>query len=134
MGDFNYKEFEKFRDNFAGLAKDYDKFLGDFLMTEGMKCLADTKRRTPVDTGNLRERWQLSGPFKRGDTKYVAIHNSVRYASWVEDGHRIVNQYGTYGWQPGRHMSRIALVNAEMKLPQRFETAFKKWCKGKGIG
>lgn len=83
----NYDEFKELVKGCKELAKDYDKFLDDFLTTEGMRCLANTKRRTPVDMGTLRDRWKLSGPFKRGNTKYVVIHNNLDYASFVEDGH-----------------------------------------------
>lgn len=134
MGKMDYREFEKLTKNFEGLVKDYDRFLSAFLTREGMKCLADTKRRTPVDTSRLRNSWKLSGPYKSGAGKYVVIHNNVQYASWVEDGHRIVNQFGTYGWQPGVHMGRIALTRAALNLPDNFEKAFVAWCNGKGIG
>lgn len=134
MSGMNYNEFKQLAQNFKGLMKDYDSFLNDFLMVEGNKCLANTKRRTPVDTSRLRNAWQLSGPFRRGTTKYAVIHNNVEYASWVEDGHRIVNQYGTYGFHPGVHMARIALAQTSNKLPQNFEKAFANFCRGKGIG
>ena len=87
MSGFDSHEFKELVNNFKQLAKDYDKFTTDFLMQEGMRCLANTKRRTPVDMGTLRNRWKLSGPFKRGNTKYVVIHNNLNYASFVEDGH-----------------------------------------------
>lgn len=131
----DYSEFEQLAKNFKGLLKDYDTFTSEFLQIEGNKCLADTKRNTPTRTSRLKNSWKLSGPFKRGQSKYVVIHTNVNYASWVEDGHRIVNQYGDTGkWQPGKHMARKALVNTQLKLDKRFETAFKKFCRGKGIG
>lgn len=134
-GGMDYGEFEKFTKNFQELMKDYDTFTTDFLVKEGMSCLADTKRNTPVDTGALRNNWKLSGPFKRNNVKYVVIHNNLKYASWVEDGHRIVNQYGDTGkFQPGRHMARKALINTELKLDSRFNRAFANFCKKKGIG
>lgn len=83
----DYSGFEQLTQSFKQLSKDYDKFLDDFIIREGNRCLANTKRRTPVDMGTLRNRWKLSGPFKRGNTKYVVIHNNLNYASFVEDGH-----------------------------------------------
>ena len=154
-GGMNYDDFKALTKSIEGLAKDYEKFLGDFLTEQGMKCLANTKRRTPVDTGLLRNSWKLSGPYKSGDERYVVIHNGVKYASFVEDGHRIINNSDkirvTAGrgknkktirsqvnpfvrWKEGVHMARISLVEVQNKLPGRFETAFKNFCKGKGLG
>lgn len=151
-GGMDYNEFKKLTKSIEGLAKDYDKFLGDFLTEQGMRCLASTKRRTPVDTGLLRNSWKLSGPYKNGNERYVVIHNGVKYASFVEEGHRIINKSGKVRvgvgkgktktiqatpyvkWQKGKHMARISLVEVQNRLPARFETAFKNFCKGKGLG
>jgi hypothetical protein len=132
-GGMDYSEFEKLVKNFRGMVKDYHQFLNTFLLGEGNRCLADTKRNTPKDTGRLQNAWKLSGPFKRGDEKYVVIHNNVKYALWVEDGHVIKNQYGTYGWHPGVHMARTALIRTQLTMDKRFNRAFNKYCKMKGI-
>lgn len=87
MSGFDYEQFKQLANSVKDLNKDFDTFLNDFLLREGMRCLANTKRRTPVDMGTLRNRWKLSGPFKNGNTKYVVIHNNLNYASFVEDGH-----------------------------------------------
>ena len=87
MSGMDYSQFKELADSCKELAKDYDKFLDDFILQEGNRCLANTKRRTPVDMGTLRNRWKLDGPFKQGNTKYVVIHNNLQYASFVEDGH-----------------------------------------------
>ena len=132
-GGMDYSEFEKLVKNFSGMVKDYHQFLNEFLVTEGNRCLAETKRNTPVKTSRLKNAWKLSGPFKRGDSKYVVIHNNVKYAGWVEDGHVIKNQYGTYGWHPGVHMARVALTRTQLSMDKRFNTAFNKYCRMKGI-
>lgn len=135
-GGMDYGEFEQLAKNFKQLMKDYNKFLGDFLIKEGNKNLADVKRNTPGpnSTGRLRNSWKLSGPFKRGDTRYVVVHTNVKYAPWVENGHRIVNQYGTYGWQPGKHMAKNALFRTELNLDKNFNKAFNNFCRTRGIG
>lgn len=137
MSGFDYNEFKKFRDNFQNLVKDCDKFLDDFLIKEGMRCVRATKKLTPgpTSTGRLRNAWELVGPFKRyGNERYVVIRNNTKYASWVEDGHRVVNQYGDTGkWRKGVHMARIALTRTQLKLDKRFEKAFGDFCKGKGL-
>lgn len=164
MSGMDYSQFEELVKSYKDLAKDYDNFLNDFITKEGMRCLANTKRRTPVDTGTLRNRWKLHGPYKKGNTRYVVIGNNLKYASFVEDGHmqyarfiplthlavtgngnKIISamraKYGSNvkgiklkrKWIKGHHMARIALTQTQQKLPQRFERAFKDYCKGKGL-
>ena len=87
MSGMDYSQFEQLANSFKQVQKDFDKFLDDFLLREGNRCLANTKRRTPVDMGTLRNRWKLAGPYKKGKDKYVVIHNNLSYASFVEDGH-----------------------------------------------
>jgi len=158
MSGMDYSKFQEFADNYKELSKDLDKFTDDFLMKQGMWCVGQAKRLTPVDTGRLRNGWKVSGVFKRKGEKYVVIHNQVNYASFVEDGHRITNNSGKTTinvgrgkhkrlrvinlgdtikgtrWQKGHHMGRIALVKTQNVLPQRFSTEFAKFCKEKGIG
>ena len=54
----------------------------------GMRAMAQTKALTPVDTGNLRNRWELSQVMRRGDELWIVLFNPVLYASHVEDGHK----------------------------------------------
>lgn len=133
MSGFEINEFKKFRKNVKNLNKHYDNFLNNFITKEGQVCLANTKSRTPVDTHRLINSWQLSGPFTKQNTKFVTVHTNVNYASWVEDGHIIKNQYGTYGFKPGVHMARIALQQTESTLQANFDKAFKDFCRGKGL-
>lgn len=134
MSGMDYGQFEQLLKAHKDLAKDYDKFLDTFLTREGMRCLRDTKRNTPKVTGRLINAWKVSGPFKRNDNKYVVIHNNVEYASFVEDGHRLVRGGRTIKWVPGKHMAYLALLKTESNLDKRFEKAFADFCRGKGLG
>ena len=49
----------------------------------GGLILRDVKRKTPVDTGQLRRSWQL----EKGDL-YVKIFNNTSYSIFIEFGHR----------------------------------------------
>ena len=156
----DYSQFEDLAKTVKSFAKDYHNFLDDFLTKQGMECMANTKRRTPVDTGRLRNAWKVSGPFRKGDDRYVVIHNNVEYASFVEDGHKVTNNSGNLSvpevtargkktgrrrvlklgdaakgvrWIKGVHMARTALVQQQNKMPGKFETEFKKFCKQKGL-
>lgn len=153
---FEKKELEDLLKNFKELASDYENFLGDFLTRQGLDCVAETKKNTPVDTGRLRNSWQCSKVFKKGNERYVVVgtdkdaltdaetktvseggkvsnlvmQNNVYYASWIEDGHKTVNGK----WVKGYHMARNALNQIEKNLPGRFQKDFDRWCKSKGVG
>ena len=73
---FDHKDFDKFLKNFENLEKDYDLFCRQFLLKEAMKVLADTKALTPVKTGDLRNRWELTQVFKTAKGYYIQIFNS----------------------------------------------------------
>jgi len=83
----DYDGLQNLLDNFKMVQKNHEKFIREFLTEMGMRALAQTKKLTPVDTGNLRNRWELSQVFRKGDELYVVLFNPVEYASHVEDGH-----------------------------------------------
>ena len=151
----DYSGFEELLKNFKQVQKQHEKFIRDFLKQMGMRCLAQTKKLTPVDTGNLRNRWELSEVFRRGDELYVVLFNPVEYASFVEDGHMQRNRFvpGSFlggkfeyipgypmgmvlsnKWIPGYHMARISITKIEREVPKRYESAFKEFMKTLGVG
>lgn len=151
---FDYSEFEELTNNFINFQKTWDTFLRNFLVEQGMRTIAETKRLTPVDTGRLRNAWELSDVFRKGDELYIVLFNPVEYASFVEDGHQQTNRFvpGSFlggkfeyipnypfgmvlqnKWIPGFHMARISISKTEMMMPKRFDTAFKRFTKGLGV-
>jgi hypothetical protein len=84
----DYRQFEDLLDSFKQVQKQHEAFLRKFLTEMGMRALAQTKKLTPVDTGNLRNRWELSQVYRNGDSLYIVLFNPVEYASHIEDGHR----------------------------------------------
>ena len=151
----DYSGFEELLENFKQVQKQHEKFIRDFLTEMGMRCLAQTKKLTPVDTGNLRNRWELSEVFRRGDELYVVLFNPVEYASFVEDGHMQRNRFvpGSFlggkfeyipgypmgmvlsnKWIPGYHMARISISKIERELPKLYEKEFKEFMKTLGVG
>lgn len=62
---FDFHEFVELRDKFVKMEKEFDNFISNFLLQEGLRVLAKTKENTPVDTGYLRNMWQL------GDSNYT---------------------------------------------------------------
>ena len=151
---FDSREFRELMDGLKSLQKQHEVFIRNFLTEMGLRALAQTKSLTPVDTGNLRERWELSQVFRKGDSLYVVIFNPVIYASFVEDGHMqhkrwLPGEWAgkkfkynkghdkgmmlTERWVPGYHMARISINKIERELPMRYDRAFKEFIKGLGV-
>jgi hypothetical protein len=158
----DYSQFEELLGNFKEVQKQHEVFIRNFLTEMGMRALAQTKKLTPVDTGNLRNRWELSQVFRKGDSLYIVLFNPAEYASHVEDGHMqrrrflpieyldspasakmvasIKQKYGEDAkgimlqdkWIPGHHMARISISKIEREIPKRYEKALQQFMKGLG--
>lgn len=151
----NYSGFETLLNGFKAVQKEHEKFIRGFLLEMGMRALAQTIALTPVDTGDLQNRWELSSVMRRGDELYVVLFNNLSYASHVEDGHKqnarwvpgvwrgnrfIYDPNAKTGmllktkWIPGIHMARISITKLEFEIPARYERALKEFMKGLGVG
>lgn len=151
---FDSREFQELMDGLKSLQKQHEVFIRNFLTEVGLRALAQVKPLTPVDTGNLRERWELSQVFRKGDSLYIVIFNPVEYASFVEDGHMQRARFvpGSFlggkfeyikgypmgmvlsnKWIPGHHMARISINKIERELPMRYDRAFKEFIKRLGV-
>ena len=148
----DYASFNAFAKQFKTFQKEYDDFIERFIYQMAMRALRKTKKLTPVDTGDLRNRWDISEIRQRGNTLEVDLINPLEYASFVEDGHwqdrrwvpgkfidgRFVyqkydGQKGGTGimlkqkWVPGKYMARISIKQIEKEMPKRYELEFKKF-------
>ncbi|WP_144882713.1 HK97 gp10 family phage protein, partial [Paenibacillus sp. IHBB 10380] len=72
------------------------------------------KKRTPVDSGELRRNWRVGRVIRQGSSYVVEIYNNTEYASFVEYGHR--NRDKTE-WVEGRFMMTISMKQIERELP-----------------
>jgi hypothetical protein len=75
---------------------------------------------TPVDTGDLRNNWKYD-VIKKGDTYIIVIYNQLEYASFVENGHRIVIAGKTVGWVEGRFMLKLTEEEMQRIAPNMWE-------------
>lgn len=123
----DFSEFEQFFKNFNDAHKDFDAFLRDFLLEQGLRVIAKTKPRTPVDTGALRNMWSIGEVRAAGQNLEVDLINSQEYASFMEYGHRLVNG----AWQDGRFMLTISMDEVQRQMPARFDKAFKQYLQSK---
>jgi hypothetical protein len=83
----DYREFEAMLNNFKQVQKNYEQFIRKFLLEQGLRALAQVKKLTPVDNGDLKNAWELSEVMRKGDELYIVLFNRMEYASFVEDGH-----------------------------------------------
>lgn len=160
---FDYKEFIELRNKFIKMDKEFDMFLRNFLLEMGLRALADTKRNTPVDTGLLKNSWQI------GDSNYtiqtrvnksnklkvsldkrnvafkdVTVKGVTRKGDTLEvilynpAEYASFREYGHMtrnrdGWVEGQFMCTIAINRIESQIPARFETAFNTWIRSLGM-
>lgn len=147
----DYSGFQGLLEKYDGIQKSYKEFLQEFMLQQGMRALGIAKSGTPVDSGYLRNHWELSDVMIKGDSVYVILYNNTEYASHVEEGHmqnaRWVPGYWKAGkggstfvydpnaktgmmlktkWVKGFHMARIATTRIQAALPARYKKAFEE--------
>lgn len=134
----DFSEFDKLKKHFKELENDFDSFLKDFLIEMAERIIAQTKPKTPVDTGALRNSWTLGNITGSGKEIAVEILNPMEYATDIEYGHRIVVGTGEnkreVGWYNGKFMLKTSIDNVQSKMPAAYDIAFKQFCKQHGIG
>lgn len=150
---FDTKQMETFVKTLTYLQRDYENFIKGFMTQMGMRVLARVKLITPVVSGDLRDKWELTSVQVVGSDVHISLINAQEYASFVEDGHMQharwvpgrwdgdVFRYDpgaktgmklTTKWIPGQHMARISINKIEAELPARYQKAFVAFIK-KGI-
>ena len=130
---FNFTQFQQYRDNFATMYVQFDAWIAKFLLREGMRFIAGVKPRTPVDTGDLRNHWQLDGMSREGDVLKCWFVNSMYYATFVEYGHakpyKSGAAEGSPDWVEGYFMMTVTLDQIQREMPARYEAAFRHFLK-----
>lgn len=133
----DFSDFEKLIKDMKATEQDFNKFLRDFLLRMAQEVLRETKPKTPVDTGALKNAWALGDITGSGKDIAVEILNPMEYATDIEYGHRIVRGTGAdkveVGWYNGVFMLKTSIENVQRKMPAAYEIAFKKFCKEHGI-
>lgn len=134
---FDYSEFQKLRNNFAKLTREFDSWIHQFLLKEGMRFIAEVKPRTPVDTGDLRNHWKLDGITRSGDTLQVWFVNPMHYATHVEYGHakpyKAGAAEGSADWVEGYFMMTVSLEIIQRNMPSRFNKQFEVFLASLGV-
>jgi|SRR3712207_5012002 len=120
LGSFDYSGFKDMANRFNKALDErvIEKWIEEFLIEMAFRAERKIKKRTPVDSGYLRENWQVGDVEKQGDEYVVEIFNNCNYASYVEYGHRTKNHKG---WVEGRFMATISMQEIERQLPKFLE-------------
>lgn len=126
----DFRELENFTKNIQKASIEFNKFIFGFLTKNAMDALAKTKRRTPVDTGELRRNWEVTRIYRKGDELVVYLYNSKDYASYVENGHTTRDRQG---WVEGYYMAKISIEEVERNIPKRFDREFIKFMASLGV-
>jgi HK97 gp10 family phage protein len=101
------------------IERNLDKNVSKAVDDVTQKLLEDAKAGTPVDTGNLRDNWEIKTSDKQGE-----VTNDLPYASAVE--------YGTSRQKPKRMLTK-ALIRAKENLAKEIRQAMKDIDNGKNI-
>lgn len=102
--------------------------LGDIDVID-IKCLNksveaginDVKKNTPTDTGYLKKHWRATRIHKSNSAVEKSLENNVKYAIYVNNGHRIVRNKKTIGYVNGKFMLEKAVHVVDKSLEKEFE-------------
>ena len=125
-GKFDFSEFERLAKTFKKALDErvIERFIQDFLPEMAYRAERKIKKRTPVDTGELRRNWKVGRVERRGNAYQVEIYNNTHYAQFVEYGHRTGKDLTK--WVEGRFMMTISMQEIERELPRYLEKRMTK--------
>lgn len=77
---------------------------------------------TPVDTSHLQKNWFVSKAVKTSNGVEGELYNNVKYAPYVNYGHRVKNKNGeTVGFIKGRFMIERTVHEIDKALTNEFK-------------
>ena len=74
--NFEIKGIDNFLKNIDNIQNNFYEDLENLIKKHGVYLFTNTKKRTPVDTGQLRRSWQLK--YKKGDLS-IRLYNNTEY-------------------------------------------------------
>ena len=117
--NFKIKGLDKFIISLNEMDDKFNRDLQNLIEKHGGKLLRDVKRKTPVDTGQLRRSWQLEK-----DDLYVRIFNNTSYSIFIEFGHRT---RGGKSYIEGVYMLKTSFEKTEKDFNKDLQKLFKKY-------
>ena len=126
-GRCDYKQLQRLQQRMERLqGADFDAFCKKTADDLAKRLLRKATLRTPVDTGFLRDGWDVGAIQKEGSTYTVEILNNTEYASYVEYGHRTGNHKG---WVKGKFMLTVSEMELQAQTPAFLEKELYKYLK-----
>lgn len=120
-GSFEFGDMERLAKTFKTALDQriIERWIREFLLEMAFRAERKVKRRTPVDSGELRRNWQVGNVVRKGNAYEVEIYNNTEYASFVEYGHRAGKN--STRWVEGRFMMTISMKLVEKEMPKFIE-------------
>lgn len=141
MGNFNMTDLLKLRDSLGKLVGKEQDIAEGACKECARQLLTRTIKRTPVNKGQLRRGWTTTKPEKTGTGVTIEMINNVKYAPYVEYGHR--QQPGRFvpaigkrlkkSWVPGQFMMTRSAEEVEKIMPQICDKHITKALKEAGL-
>ena len=119
--NFEIKGIDSFIKNIDNIQNNFHEDLENLIKKHGVYLFTNTKKRTPVDTGQLRRSWQLK--YKKGDL-YIRLYNNTEYGLYVEYGHRT---RGGKSYIEGVYMLKTSFEKTKKDFENDLEKLFKKY-------
>ena len=119
--NFEIKGIDNFLKNIDNIQNNFYEDLENLIKKYGVYLFTNTKKRTPVDTGQLRRSWQLK--YKKGDLS-IRLYNNTEYGIYVEYGHRT---RGGKSYVEGVYMLKKTFEKTEEKFTNDLEKLLKKY-------
>ena len=119
--NFKIKGLDKFIISLNEMDDNFNRDLENLIKKHGVFLFTNTKKRTPVDTGQLRRSWQLK--YKKGDL-YIRLYNNTEYGLYVEYGHRT---RGGKSYIEGAYMLKKTFEKTEKKFIKDLDKLFKQY-------
>ena len=117
--NFQIKGLDKFIISLNEMDDNFNRDLQALVEKHGGKLLRNTKKKTPVDTGQLRRSWEL----EKGDL-YVKLMNRTEYAQFIEYGHRT---RGGKSYVEGVYMLKTSFEKTEKDFNRDLDKLFKQY-------
>ena len=123
---FEFREMIEVRQNIRELSNATDDIYLKVAKRIAQLAIRKVKKMTPVgETGDLRNNWKFQ-ILKSSKRLKIIVYNQVEYASFVENGHRIVRGGNTVGWVEGRFMLKLTKAEMDRVAPNMWKKEIDK--------
>lgn len=129
------QELRQFKEKLESI--NTDSLLKEIAADLAARLLRKVKKRTPVDTGELRQNWQVSNIRLFERFCVVEIYNSTEYAEYMEFGHRqtpgryvpAIGKRLKKAWVPGKFMLTLSAKELENMKDRIVRRKVEEWLK-----